>query len=567
MVYLLGASVSMHLKSIFKSLPLLRSLPIGLYGTLLLYGIAFSTAHAEPLANTEPLAHAEPLRLIVPGKEVVVSFPRDLQTRAAARNIKNLRTPAHLHIQRSQGSSSIGVVSTTDVVAAQSFNPVVVNDAAIAAICAEVYRNNPTTSVTCEANVLFHAAGIPNDTNYSALYGMERIGAPAAWDITTGSSSVVVAVVDTGIDYMHPDLQGNIHLNSGETPANGVDDDGNGFVDDYYGYDFANTDRNPMDDNEHGTHVAGTIGARGNNARGVTGVNWQVGLLAVKVLDSQGSGFLSDVAAGIEYAADRGASVINLSLGGPSNAQVLQNAVTYARTQKVLLVVAAGNESSDNDSVPSYPGNFSADNILVVAATNSSDVLTNFSNYGVTKVDVAAPGSDILSTTPSDTYQSFSGTSMAAPHVAGLAALIKGVNPTLGYADIKTIIMNTVDSQASLLGLIVTGGRINAASAIAVAISGTVPTPPTDVLVGNNTLTLSIERSQRRAYLFGEIFDSNGNLLADKAVHLLCKKRQVATRVSDLSGYYELERRRPKVHTRCYVKDDNGNRSRSVRLR
>ena len=540
MGYLLGASVSMHLKSIFKSLPLLRSLPIGLYGTVLLYGIAFSTAHAEPLAYTEPLAHAEPLsyaeplRLIVPGKEVVISFPRDLQTRAAARNIKNLRTPAHLHIQRAQGSSSIGVVSTTDVVAAQSFNPVVVNDAAIAAICAEVYRNNPTTSVTCEANVLFHAAGIPNDTNYSALYGMERIGAPAAWDITTGSSSVVVAVVDTGIDYRHPD---------------------------------ANTDRNPMDDNEHGTHVAGTIGARGNNARGVTGVNWQVGLLAVKVLDSQGSGFLSDVAAGIEYAADRGASVINLSLGGPSNALVLQNAVAYARTQNVLLVVAAGNESSDNDSVPSYPGNFSADNILVVAATNSSDVLTNFSNYGVTKVDVAAPGSDILSTTPSDSYQSFSGTSMATPHVAGLAALIKGVNPTLGYADIKTIIMNTVDSQASLLGRIVTGGRINAASAIAVAISGTVPTPPTDVLVGNNTLTLSIERSQRRAYLFGEIFDSNGNLLADKAVHLLCKKRQVATRVSDLSGYYELERRRPKVHTRCYVKDDNGNRSRSVRLR
>jgi subtilisin family serine protease len=193
--------------------------------------------------------------------------------------------------------------------------------------------------------------------------------APNAWEVTTGSSDVIVAVVDTGVYYNHSDLTGNIALNNGEVPHNGIDDDGNGYIDDYFGYDFYSLDGDPVDENGHGTHCAGIIGARGENGTGVVGINWTVGILPVRALGPRGGGSDADVAAGIQYAVDRGASIISLSLGGPSSSTVLDNSIQYARDAGVLVVAAAGNDSDDTDIYPTYPANTPLENIVAVAAT------------------------------------------------------------------------------------------------------------------------------------------------------------------------------------------------------
>ena len=208
------------------------------------------------------------------------------------------------------------------------------------------------------------------------------IQAPQAWDITTGSSNVVVAVIDTGIDYTHPDLTDNISTNPGEIRGNGVDDDGNGFVDDYYGYDFINGDSDPMDDHFHGSHCAGTIGGRGDNGRGVAGVNWTVKLMPVKVLDSYGSGTLAAVAAGMNYAVKRGVKIMSMSLGTTGYSATLENAIINAKNAGVLVVAAAGNSSQNTDISPNYPSASAQDNVIAVAASNSTDTLAYFSNWG-----------------------------------------------------------------------------------------------------------------------------------------------------------------------------------------
>ncbi len=513
-------------------------------------------------------AHAGDPRLVMPGKEVVVSFPQGGAMRAAARSVDKLAAPGHLRVLPIKGSYSIGVASAAAVASSQSIEPVPVNDAAIAAVCGELRRANPGTTMVCEPNLIYRATKIPNDPRYSSQYGHTKISSPAAWDLATGSSSVLVGIIDTGIDYQHPDLEQNIAVNSGEVRSNGVDDDGNGRVDDYYGYDFANDDGNPMDDDAsdgHGTHCAGTVGARGDNDGGIAGVNWRVGLVAVKVLDAQGNGFLSDIAAGIDYAVDRGAAVVSLSLGGPSDSATLENAITRAKQQGVLVVVAAGNESENNDIVPSYPANSPSDNVLSIAATNSSDALASFSNYGADTVDIAAPGAAILSTFPGGTYVSESGTSMAAPFVAGVAALMKSANTSLSYGKIRDLILSSADDVAGLNGKVVTGGRLNAAAAVEAALG--VPTPTPTPAPDTNALTLSIERGTRRSYLFGEITGPTGAIVSGEQVTLMCGGRGVASKLSDAEGYYEFARRRPRVPVRCYVRDSAGTRSRTRMLR
>ena len=274
-----------------------------------------------------------------------------------------------------------------------------------------------------QKNYVYTEAAIPNDSQFGQLWGMRNTGqpvhgnpgvagtpaadidAPSAWDRTTGSRNIVVAVVDSGVAYDHPDLVHNIWIN--DDPVNGIDDDGNGFVDDRVGWDFSpgSDDNDPYDLNEHGTHVAGTIGAEGDNGSGVAGVNWAVSIMPVRVLDAAGSGTSQTVADGFQYAGDNGARVVNASLGGPQSASDQVVAGAIAAHPNTLYVVAAGNGGADgvgdnNDVLPQSPCNLSNANLVCVAATTSTDGLAGFSNFGATSVDLGAPGTDILSTVP-----------------------------------------------------------------------------------------------------------------------------------------------------------------------
>jgi subtilisin family serine protease len=345
-----------------------------------------------------------------------------------------------------------------------------------------------------EPDRMITAAALPNDPSFSRLYGLHNTGqtggladadidAAEAWDVTTGSRSVVVSVIDTGVDYRHPDLAANVWTNPREVAGDRIDNDGNGYVDDVYGWDFANNDADPFDDEGHGTHVAGTIGAVGNNGTGVTGVNWQVSIMALKFLDANGSGTTSAAIAAINYATkmrrDFGVNIVatNNSWGGGGFSSSLQNAINAGGSAGILFVAAAGNEGVNNDTTPSYPASYSSGSIIAVAATDSSNRLASFSNYGATSVDVAAPGVGILSTTPNNTYASYSGTSMATPQVTGVVALLKAARPDATADQIRAAILSTTTPVAGLAGKVATGGVVNAAAALA-ALVGTPPAPP-----------------------------------------------------------------------------------------
>lgn len=331
-----------------------------------------------------------------------------------------------------------------------------------------------------EPNYVVHASRVPNDPDFGQLWGLRNtgqlggragadIGATAAWDIATGGD-VTVAVIDTGIDYRHPDLSPNTWSN-GADPANGRDDDGDGFVDDVHGADFYNDDADPNDDSGHGSHVAGIIGARGDNATGTVGVNWNVKLMALKFLNRNGDGNTADAARAIDYAVNHGASVINASWGGTSFSQTLFQAVANASEHGILFVAAAGNEGVNADSVPDYPAAFNLPNVISVAATDRSDRLLDFSNYGHRNVHIAAPGDEIDSTVPSlvdgSGYSEFSGTSMAAPFVSGAAALYLSRWPGSSVGLVRDAILQTAVQLSSLTGKTSTGGRLDVARALA----------------------------------------------------------------------------------------------------
>ena len=327
---------------------------------------------------------------------------------------------------------------------------------------------------------------LPNDPQFNQLWGLHNTGqtggttdadidAPEAWDLTTGSSSIVVGVIDTGIDYTHVDLVSNIWTNPGEIADNGIDDDGNGFIDDVHGWDFVNNDNDPMDDHAHGTHVSGTIGGTGNNSVGVSGVNWNVKIMGLKFLDSFGSGTTAGAIAAVNYATmmrrlykdsggTKGANIVltSNSWGGGGFSQSLRNAIEASGDENMLFIAAAGNSGGNNDSFPHYPSNYDLANVIAVAATDHNDGRASFSNYGANSVDLGAPGVAIYSTTLNNTYSTFNGTSMAAPHVAGVAALAWAHAPSKTPAEIKAAILDGADPVSSMSGITVSGGRLNA---------------------------------------------------------------------------------------------------------
>ncbi|MEO8290765.1 MAG: S8 family peptidase [Gaiellaceae bacterium] len=337
-----------------------------------------------------------------------------------------------------------------------------------------------------EPNVRFYADQTPDDPSFGLLWGLDNSGqvvagtagtpdadidAPEAWSVSTGSTDVTVGVIDTGVDYNHPDLADNIWINPGEDCAgcrsDGVDNDGNGYVDDWHGWDFLNDDNDPFDDNGHGTHVAGTVGAVGNNATGVAGVSWSVRIMPLKFLGANGAGDAAGAVRAVLYASSMGAVVTNNSWGGDGHSQALADAVANADVRGSLFVAAAGNNFSDNDSSANYPSNYDSPNVIAVAATTNRDARAWFSNYGRTTVDLGAPGASIFSTWPGGSYRYLDGTSMAAPSVTGAVALAKSAFPGATGAGLKALLLRTVDPNASLATRVTTGGRLNAGNALA----------------------------------------------------------------------------------------------------
>jgi len=327
-----------------------------------------------------------------------------------------------------------------------------------------------------EPDYIQRICAIPNDPQFPNQWGLNNpqdtdIDAPEAWDISKGSKNVVVAVIDTGVDYNHEDLAANMWHNPGEIPNNGVDDDGNGYVDDYYGIDTFNGDGDPYDDNGHGTHVSGIIGAVGNNGIGVTGVNWNVSIMAIKFIGADGWGYTSGAIEALEYVMMMKSLGVNVkvtsnSWGSYWYSKALYDTIKMAGENNILFVAAAGNWHVDADyELPLYPAAYDLPNIISVAATRSDGSLTSWTTYGRSSVDIAAPGEDILSTVPGNSYESWSGTSMATPFVSGVAALLLSTPQRANYnpVSLKFNILFTAEYQGYP---ILTGGRVNAYNAL-----------------------------------------------------------------------------------------------------
>ena len=311
---------------------------------------------------------------------------------------------------------------------------------------------------------------VPDDTLFSLQWGLSNpdaefdIGAPDAWAYLTDAPDVVVAVIDSGVDATHEDLAGNMWINPGEV-EDGEDTNGNGFVDDIFGWDFVTDTPAGNDPNGHGTHVAGTIGAETDNGGGVAGVAWDVQLMDVRAFDENGAGSISWIMSAVRYAIDNDADVINASFSGrgtESYAELLDEADAAG----IAVIAAASNDSADNDLDPLSPYPANHPTVVSVAAIDAQGELAEFSNYGATSVDLAAPGVGI-SSTMADSYYFMSGTSMAAPHVAGTVALMSQADPSLSPADIAEILRSTAEPASQLAGTSITGGYLQADAALA----------------------------------------------------------------------------------------------------
>ncbi|HMM79106.1 MAG TPA: S8 family serine peptidase [Pyrinomonadaceae bacterium] len=322
----------------------------------------------------------------------------------------------------------------------------------------------------------------PNDPSFPEQWALNNLGqnggteradidALKAWQVTKGSEEVVVAVLDSGVDLRHEDLRENIWTRPDNIPQ--YTDDEKGTFNDVHGFDVADELPDPMDDNGHGTHCAGIIGAMGNNGVGVTGVNWNVKIMPLKFLGSGGSGTTENAIEAINYAIERkkagvNVRVISASWGSTTYSRALEDAIRAAGDAGILFVAAAGNDGTNTDVWPHYPSSYKLPNLVSVAAVDRNDSLASFSNFGVKTVDLAAPGKDILSTWIGDEYREASGTSMATPFVSGVAALIVAQSPNIAVKQLRKKLLDSVDLRDDLKGKVATGGTLCAANALGV---------------------------------------------------------------------------------------------------
>lgn len=324
------------------------------------------------------------------------------------------------------------------------------------------------------------AQALPDDPQFGLQWALKNtgqeggavgndIGIESVWDEFQDTGSIVVAVIDTGVDFEHPDLAANMWVNPGEIPGNQVDDDNNGYVDDVHGYDFVNDDGEPMDDNSHGTHVAGILGAVGDNAVGVSGVAWQAKIMALKFLDEGATGTTSGAIPAIEYALAQGAKILVNSWGDSNFNPALFEAILAADAQGALFFAAAGNQGRDTDEEPFYPAGYDAPNVVSLASIDAADGLSSFSNFGRLSVDLAAPGGEILSTKPNGTYGYISGTSMATPCAAGAAAVLWSRFPDLSHRQARNLLLQGAAPRAYLQNKTLMGGTLDVSGALAVA--------------------------------------------------------------------------------------------------
>lgn len=420
----------------------------------------------------------------------------------------------------------------------------------------ETLSQNPYVEYV-EPNYIYRINKTPNDPLFGQLWGISNTGANdsggtagtvgvdvdavRAWDIETGSRDVIVAVIDTGVNYNHPDLKDNMWVNEVEQNGKpGVDDDNNGVIDDIHGANFVNATRptgNPMDDQGHGSHCSGTIAAKGNDGAGVVGVAWNARIMGIKFLSASGSGTLEGAVQAINYANKMGAKILSNSWGGGGYTQSLKDVIDQSNAKGSLFVAAAGNESNNNDSRPTYPATYDVPNILSVAAINNKGSVASFSNYGKNKVHVAAPGVNVLSITTSG-YESWSGTSMAAPHVSGIAVLLASQEPGLSGVEMKERIIKTSKPLSTLKTKVMSKGIANAYNAL----TNQVPAPDlndpefwsqadralssehpykdkandewTITVDGANEISLYFSKFDMEAgYDFVSLYDSNGKLI------------------------------------------------------
>jgi subtilisin family serine protease len=441
----------------------------------------WSCVDEKSILNDSDLSQANHALRYVPG-EVLVKFKSGAAAGSRARSealaligaqvIETISTPAMQLENARSGEPAELVLVTSALETMDAIN---------------VLKNHPEVAYA-EPNWIYNHFATSNDPYYTngSLWGMygdatspaNQYGSQAgeAWAAgNTGSNTVWIGIIDEGYMYTHEDLAANVGTNPGEIAGNGVDDDGNGYVDDVYGWDFAGNNNTVFDGvgDDHGTHVAGTIGAAGGNSKGVAGVVWSVKLMNAKFLGSTG-GTTANAIKAVDYFTDlklrHGINLVatNNSWGGGGYSQGLYDAIERANQAGILFIAAAGNSTNNNDSNPSYPASYNNTNIIAVASIDSNGALSSFSNYGATTVDLGAPGRGIYSTVPArsrgriiSAYASYNGTSMATPHVTGGAALYAASHPGASASQIKNAILNSVVPTASLNGKTLTGGRLN----------------------------------------------------------------------------------------------------------
>lgn len=394
--------------------------------------------------------------------------------------------PAASDDDKAGALAEMGAVSVEQV--APTVSVVETAEAKVPDVVAQSTADKGVIAVEADLPLWRTEAKTPNDPLYGQQWGLSQtndvdVNAAEGWSVTTGSPSTVVAVIDTGVDISHPDLAGQIWTNPGEIPGNGIDDDGNGLVDDVNGWDFLNGDNSVFDPaselpcggsgggyaDAHGTHVAGILGARGDNGVGVSGVAWRVTIMPLKFIGPCG-GYTSDAIKAINYAVAKGANVINASWGGTTYSSALKAAIDAAGSAGVLFVAAAGNDGVNIDASPHYPASYTSTNLIAVAAIDSLGQRASYSNYGTASVDVGAPGTSIVSTVPGNAYQYYSGTSMAAPFVSGAAALIDSRTPGQSAAAVRSTILNGVRPSPAMAGVSSSGGVLDVARSLGVTV-------------------------------------------------------------------------------------------------